>query len=137
MLSEYTDFADIFSPKLVAELLEHGISNHAIKLVDNRQPPYGFIYSLGPIELESLKIYIKNNLVNGFIRPSKSSTRASILFDNKLDANLRLCLDYQYLNNLIMKNWYLLPLIRESLDQLDQLDLTNAYNRISIREGDK
>ena len=33
--SKYTDFADIFSPKLAAELPEHEISNYTIKLVDN------------------------------------------------------------------------------------------------------
>ncbi len=34
--SEYADFADVFSPKLAAELPEHnGINNHAIKLVDD------------------------------------------------------------------------------------------------------
>ena len=32
---EYTDFADVFSPKLATELPEHGISNHAIKLVND------------------------------------------------------------------------------------------------------
>ena len=29
--SKYADFADVFSPKLAAELSEHEISNHAIK----------------------------------------------------------------------------------------------------------
>ena len=33
--SEYADFADVFSPKLGAELLKHGISNHAIELIEN------------------------------------------------------------------------------------------------------
>ncbi len=34
--SKYADFANIFSPKLAAELTEHaGINNHAIKLVDD------------------------------------------------------------------------------------------------------
>ncbi len=34
--SEYADFADVFSPKLATELLEHtGINDHAIELVDN------------------------------------------------------------------------------------------------------
>ncbi len=73
VLSEYADFADIFSQKLAAEFLEHtGINNHSIELVDDWQPPYSPIYSLGPVELETLKVYIKNNLVNGFIRPFKS-----------------------------------------------------------------
>ncbi len=54
--SEYADFADVFLPKLAAELSEHtGINDHAIDLVDDRQLPYGPIYSLGPVELETLK----------------------------------------------------------------------------------
>ncbi len=36
VLSEYTNFTNVFSPKLVAELLEYtGINNHAIELVDD------------------------------------------------------------------------------------------------------
>ncbi len=46
--NKYADFADFFSSKLAAELSEHtGINDHAIELVDDRQPPYGPIYSLG------------------------------------------------------------------------------------------
>ncbi len=93
--SEYADFVDVFSPKLAAELSEHtGIIDHAIELVDDQQPPYGRIYSLGPMELETLKAYIENNLANSFIRPSKSPAGASILFDKKPDGSLRLCMNY-------------------------------------------
>ncbi len=36
VLSEYADFADVFSPKLAAKLSEHtGINDHAIKLADD------------------------------------------------------------------------------------------------------
>ncbi len=142
--SKYADFADIFLPKLAIELPEHTeIIDHAIKFVDDRQLSYGAIYSLGLIELQTLKAYIENNLANGFIRPSKSPAIASILFDKKQDGSLRLGMDYQGLNNLIIKNWYPLPLIRESLDWLSwaryftQLYLTNAYHWMRIREGDK
>ena len=116
MPNKYTDFADIFSPKLATKLLEHRISNYAIKLLDNQQPPYGSIYSLGPVKLEILKTYIENNLANGFIRPSKSPAGAPILFDKKPDGSLRLCVDYRGFSNLIIKNWYPLSLVRESLD---------------------
>ena len=101
------------------ELPEHtGINDHAIKLVDGQQPPYGPIYSLGPVELETLKAYIKTNLANMFIRPSKSPAGAPILFDRKSDGSLRLCVDYRGLNNLTIKNRYPLLLIGESLDRL-------------------
>ncbi len=46
------------------------------------------------MELKLLKVYIENNLANGFIRSSKSLARAPILFDKKLDGSLRLCVDY-------------------------------------------
>ena len=59
MPSKYADFADVFSSKLATELPEYGISDHAIGLVDDQQPPYGLIYSLRPMELETLKTYIK------------------------------------------------------------------------------
>ena len=68
------------------------------------------------MELETLKAYIKNNLANRFIRPSKSLAGALILFDKKPDGSLRLYVDYQGLNNLTIKNWYPLPLVGELLD---------------------
>ncbi len=133
--SKYTDFADVFCPKLAAELLEYTrINNHVVKLVDNWQPLYGPICSLWFEELETLKAYIKNNLANGFIRPFKSPVGAPILFDKKLDGSLRLYVDYQGLNNLTIKNWYPLPLVRELLNWLgwarrfNQLDLSNTYH---------
>ncbi len=117
--SEYADFADVFSPKLAAELPEHtGINDHAIELVDDWQPPYGPIYSLESVELETLKAYIEKNLASSFIRPSKSPAGASIFFDKKPDGSLRLCVDYRDLNNLTIKNWYPLLLVGESLDRL-------------------
>ena len=115
--TEYSDFANVFSPELASELPEYtGINDHAIKLVDDWQPPYGPIYSLGPIELETLKTYIETNLANGFIKPSKSLAGAPIFFDKKPNGSFWLYVDYHELNNLIIKNRYLLPLVGESLD---------------------
>ena len=133
--AEYLDFADVFSLDLASKLPKHtGINNHAIELVKGQQPPYGPIYSLGPVELETLKAYIQTNLANGFIKPLKSPAGALILFDRKSDGFFRLCVYYRGLNNLTIKNWYLLSLIRELLDRLrrtkqfTQLNLTSAYH---------
>ena len=70
------------------------INDYVIKLVDNQYHFYGSINSLGLIELEILKIYIENNLANGFIRPSKFPTEALIFFDNKPDRSLQLYINY-------------------------------------------
>lgn len=116
--SKYTDFVEVFLPKLAIELLQYmGINNYSIELVDDQQPSYSPIYSLGLVEFETFKAYIKNNPANCFIRPSKLPAGASIFFNKKPDRSLRLCVDNQNLNNLTIKNRYLLPLVGKSLDQ--------------------
>ena len=57
------------------------MNEHAIKLEEDKQPSFRPIYNLGLVELETLKTYIKTNLANGFIQPSKSPAKAPILFD--------------------------------------------------------
>ena len=58
--------------KNAAKLPENtGINKHAIKLKKNKQSLFEPIYSLTPIELETLKTYIETNLANGFIWLSK------------------------------------------------------------------
>ena len=80
--AEYSDYNNVFSAENAVELTENiGINEHAIKLKEGKQPLFGPIYSLGPIELETLKTYIKTNLANGFIQPLRSSVGALILFD--------------------------------------------------------
>ena len=94
------------------------INKYTIKLMDSKQPSYGPIYSLGPVELKNFKTYIETPLANGFIQPSKFLADVLILFICKPDASLYLCVNYWELNNFTIKNWYALPLIGESLDFL-------------------
>ena len=70
------------------------------------------------MEFETLKTYIETNLANGFIQSLKSPVSAPIPFVGKLNGSLRLCVDYQGLNNFTFKNRYPLPLIGESLNLL-------------------
>ena len=139
--AEYFDYNNVFSVEYVAELLENTrINEYAIELEEDKQQLFGPIYNLGPVELETLKTYIKTNLAIGFIRPFKPPAKALILFDRKWDKD---CVNYWGLNNLIIKNQYPLPLISESLNwpgrakQFIQLDLTNAYYRMRICKGDE
>lgn len=71
---------------LVSKLFKYTrINNHAIQLVDSQQLLYRPIYSLGLMELETLKEYIEINLINRFIKLSKLPIGATIFFDSKLD----------------------------------------------------
>ena len=142
--AEYSDYSDVFLVENATELPENtGMNKHAIELEESKQPFFGPIYSLGPVELEMLKTYFKTNLANGFIRPSKSPVKTPILFDWKPNESLCLCVNYRGLNNITIKNRYPLPLIGKSLNWLSQakrftqLDLTNAYHRMRIHESDE
>ena len=65
---KYSDFTDVFSEEKALVLPERTeLNEHAIDLEDGKQPPYGPIYSLGPVELETLKTYIETHLKTGFI----------------------------------------------------------------------
>ena len=78
---EYSDFSNVFFSDSAAELPEHTRINHyPINLLNDKQLPYGPIYSLGPVELETLKAYIKANLASSFIKPFKSPAGTLILF---------------------------------------------------------
>ena len=116
---KYSDYTDVFLFDLTMELPENtSMNEHTIELVKDKQPPYGLIYSLGPVELETLKTYIETHLKTAFIRLFKSPAGASIFFDKKLNGSLCLCINYRGLNNVTIKNRYSLPLIGEALDRL-------------------
>ena len=90
-----------------------------------------------------MKTYIETNLAGDFIKLSKSSTNALILLICKQNGSFYLCVDYRGLNNLTIKNRYLLLSINKEFDCLrqtkrfTQIDLTNMYHWMQIREDNK
>ena len=102
---KYLDYTNVFLKEITLVLPRRiNFNKYAIKLKNGKQPSYRPIYSLEPMELETLKTYIKTHLKTGFIWLSKSLAGASILFDTKLDGSVCLCVDYWGLNNLTIKN---------------------------------
>ena len=120
--AKYLDFADAFLKKSANIFLKQiGANEHMIKLEQGKQPLYGPIYSLRPVEFKTFKTYIKTNLRNGFIKASKSSADTLILLVCKLNGSFCLCVNYQKHNNLIIKNQYLIFLIEQFLNRLSQV----------------
>jgi hypothetical protein len=107
------------------------------------QPPFKPIYKLSQNELTTFHEYIDKNLKKRFIWYSKSLISAAILFVKKKDGSFQMCVDYRGLNQLTIKNRYLLPLISKLLDQLNhvkvytKIDLCGAYNLVHIWKGDE
>ena len=116
---KYSNYNSFFSAENAAVLSENfRINEHAIELEENKKSFFGFIYNLGPVKLENLKIYININLAFNFIRSSKSPAKALILFIQKLDRNFQLYMNYRGLNNNTIKNQCSLSLIGKLLNQL-------------------
>nr|GFC07538.1 putative reverse transcriptase domain-containing protein [Tanacetum cinerariifolium] len=78
----------------------------------------------------------------GFIRPSSSLWGAPVLFVKKKDGSFWMCIDYQDLNKLTVKNHYPLPRIDDLFDQLQgssvyfKIDLRSGYHQLRVREED-
>ena len=141
---KYPDFAHLFLKKSAKVSSKHmKINKHTIKLQKHKLLYYGPIYSLGLVELEILKTYIKTNLANSLIWLPKTPAGATIFFVQKPNNSLHLYINYWGLNNFTIKNWYLLPLIGKIPDKLDctkdfiQLDLTSPYYQMRIKEKDE
>ena len=100
-------------------------------------------YRLSQMELEKLKSQLDELLAKGYIRQSKSSYGAPVLFVGKKDEKLRLCVDYRALNKVTMKNSYALPRTDDLFDRLvgakyfSRIDLRLGYHQIRIAQRDE
>lgn len=115
---------------------------HTIRTEPGAKPPFRPMYRLSPLELAEVERQVKALLAEGLIEPSSSPYGAPILFVNKPDGSLRLCLDYRKLNSLTEKNRYPLPRIDQLMDQLrsakvfSSMDLQSGYHQIRISPED-
>ncbi|KAG8483090.1 hypothetical protein CXB51_022058 [Gossypium anomalum] len=78
----------------------------------------------------------------GFARPSLSPWGAPVLFVKKKYEYLKLCIDYQKLNKITIKNKYPLPRIDDLFDQLKgaivflKIDLRSGYYQLRVKDLD-
>ncbi|GKB17895.1 putative reverse transcriptase domain-containing protein [Tanacetum coccineum] len=87
-------------------------------------------YRLAPSERKELSEQLQKLSDKSFIRPSSSPWGAPVLFVKKKDGSIRMCIDYQELNKLMVKNRYPLPRID---DFFDQLQGSSVYSKIDLR----
>jgi len=143
ILPEYRDYADIFSQEKMNALPEHSKYDHRINLILEAQLPDGRIYPLSKKELHTLWDYNREMEGHGKITRSFSPIGAPILFVPKPDGTLRLCVNYQGLNKITIKNKYLLPLMSELMSRLSKatiftkLDLKNGFYLMRMAEGEE
>jgi hypothetical protein len=97
---------------------------------------------MAPTELIELKIQIAELQQKGFSRPNSSPWGAPVLFATKKDGSMRMCIVYRSLNEVTIKNKYLLPRIDDLFDQLQgakyfsKIDMRSGYHQLRIKEDD-
>ncbi|GJV76036.1 putative reverse transcriptase domain-containing protein [Tanacetum coccineum] len=99
-------------------------------------------YRLAPSEMKELSDQLQELSDKGFIRPSSSPWGAPVLFVKKMNGSFWMCIDYQELNKLTVKNRYPLPRIDNLFDQLQgpsvysKIELRSGYHQLRIHEED-
>jgi hypothetical protein len=112
-----------------------------IELLPGTPPISKRPYWLPINELVELKKQIAELQAKGFIRLSSSPWGAPVLFVEKKDGTQRMCVNYQSLNEVTIKNKYPLPWIKDIFDQMmgasvfSKIDLRSGYHQLKIRES--
>jgi len=92
--------------------------DHAIDLKEMFKPQKGRINLLSKNEREEVQKFVEDQLRKWYIRPSKLPQTSLVFFVNKKDGSKRMVIDYCNLNNQMIKNNYLLPLITELINNI-------------------
>ena len=117
--------------------------DHKVEVKLETKPPSKTPYCLNQWELEELKSQLDELLAKGYIRQSKLPYDALVLFVDKKDRKLMLCVDYRTLNKVTVKILYPLPRIDDIFDQLagakyfSMIELRSRYHQIRIAQGDE
>src|SRR5258708_4295405 len=77
--------------------------DHTIELHPDAKLPRGRTFPLSPAEQKELDKFLRENLANGCICPSKSPIRAPVFFIKKKEGSLCLVQDYWKLNKITIK----------------------------------
>ena len=123
-----SEVVDVFPDELPG-LPPHREVEFGIDLVTGATPISKAPYCLSLAKLKELKQQLQELTESGFIRPSTSPWRASVLFVKKKDGSLRMCIDYRMLNSVTIKNKY--PLLRID-DLFDQLRGASVFSKIDL-----
>jgi hypothetical protein len=131
------EFPNVFPEELPGMPPDRDIE-FVIELKPDTAPIYKTPFRMTTPELAELKEHIRELLEKGFIRPSSSPWGAPVIFVLKKDGTQRLCMDYHALNEVTVKNKYLLPRIDDLFDQLQgaclftKIDLRSGYHQLKV-----
>jgi hypothetical protein len=135
------EYADVIPKDLMGKPVDRNIE-FIIELLPRTPPISKRSYRMPVNELVELKKQIAELQSKGYIHPSSSPWGAPVLFVEKKDGTQRMCVDYQSLNEITIKNKYPLQRIEDLFDQMkgasvfSKIDLRSGYHQLKIRESD-
>jgi len=142
--TKFRQYLGIMGKEAADALQTHRPYDCKIDFRPDETPPWGLIYPLSEVELQTLREWLKEMERTGEIKRSTSSARSPILFVPKPHGRgLRLCVDYRVLNKITIPNRYPLPLMQELQDRVQgaqwftKMDHKNGFHLIWMREGDE
>ena len=130
----------MFSKKNLDTLLPYRKYNHKIILEEEQKHDHALLYKMSLQELDAVKRYLDSHLAKGFIQASSAPYSSPVLFVKKPSGGIRFCVDYRRLNAITKKDQYPIPLIEETLAQLEgakyftKIDIRQAFYRIKMLE---
>jgi hypothetical protein len=136
-----SEYPDVFPEELPGMPPDRDIE-FIFELIPGTAPIAQRPYRMNPQELEELKKQLADMLSKGLIHPNASPWGSTVLFVDKRDGTIRLCVDYRRLNEVTIKNKYPLPKIEDLFDQLNgakvfsKIDLRTGYHQLKVRESD-
>jgi hypothetical protein len=109
------EYPDMFPEELPGMPPDRDIE-FIIDLIPETTPIAKRPYRMAAPELAELKKQLGELQRSGFIRPSSSPWGALVLFVEKKDKCMRMCVDYPSLNKVTIKNKYPFPRIDDLFD---------------------
>ena len=105
-------------------------------------PPRHCLYRVPLTQKAELKRQIDELFVAGHIERAQSPFVAGVLFDEKYDKTLRLCVDYRRLNAITIKDVYPTPRVDTAIDSMNdsrffpKIDLRSRFYQICVNPED-
>ncbi len=106
------------------------------------EPVFAKRRRLSPKETDELRSQMEDHLSRQIVRDSQSPYNAPLVFVQKTDGTIRMCVDYTLLNKVTVRHRGPLPNIQDLIDMLQgkgyfsSIDLVNGYRQILLSDAD-
>ena len=128
---KFHDSINVFFKITSDELTSHREHDHIIVIKENQKLNHNSLREISFRELNFVKKYLENHLKKEFIVVSHAFYFSSILLIKKSSEELKFCVDYRKLNQMIKKDKYSISLIIETFAQLSKVKI---FSTINIRQ---